>query len=353
MTENTHPTAIPSRVLENLSNAVLLFDAALRLRYINPAAEMLFGGSARQLAGLPLDELVHSREQLLPALQEALRSGHPFSKHEHVFELLNGQEMTADISVTVLHENLSQPEILLELKPMDRIIRISRDETLVSQQSATRELLRGLAHEIKNPLGGLRGAAQLLEKQLVDDELKEYTRVIIDEADRLQKLVNRLLGPSGMPKMRETNIHEVLEYVRNIVTSGEQQDIRIHRDYDPSIPDINADPDLLIQAVLNIVNNAIQALGERGNIIIRTRVMRKFTIGQQQHRLVLGVEVIDDGPGVPADIRDKIFYPMITGRADGTGLGLSIAQRLVQQHGGIIECDSMPGKTVFSIFLPI
>jgi two-component system, NtrC family, nitrogen regulation sensor histidine kinase GlnL len=353
MADTTFPTTLPNRVLENLSNAVLLFDADFRLRYINPAAEMLFGGSARQLAGLPLTELLHSREALLPALQEALQSGHPFSKHEHIFELLNGQEITADISVTILHEHAGRPEILLELKPMDRIIRISRDENLVSQQVATRELLRGLAHEIKNPLGGLRGAAQLLEKQLHDEDLKEYTRVIIDEADRLQKLVNRLLGPSGMPKMRPVNIHEVLEYVRNIVTSSEQQDIRIHRDYDPSIPDITGDPDLLIQAVLNIVNNARQALGERGNIILRTRIMRKFTIGQQQHRLVLSIEIIDDGPGVPAEIRDKIFYPMITGRAEGTGLGLSIAQRLVQQHGGIIECDSAPGKTVFTIYLPI
>lgn len=353
MTDVTFPTTLSNRVLENLSNAVLLFDADFRLRYINPAAEMLFGGSARQLAGLPLTELLHSREALLPALQEALHSGHPFSKHEHIFELLNGQEMTADISVTILHEQAGRAEILLELKPMDRIIRISRDENLVSQQVATRDLLRGLAHEIKNPLGGLRGAAQLLEKQLHDEELKEYTRVIIDEADRLQKLVNRLLGPSGMPKMRPVNIHEVLEYVRNIVSNAEQEDIRLHRDYDPSIPDITGDPDLLIQAVLNIVNNARQALNKSGNIILRTRIMRKFTIGQLQHRLVLALEIIDDGPGVPAEIRDKIFYPMITGRAEGTGLGLSIAQRLVQQHNGIIECDSVPGKTAFTIYLPI
>lgn len=345
--------SILSRVLDNLSDAVLLFDADFRLRYLNPSAEMLFGGSSRQLVGLPLTELIISRDPLMPVLEESLRSGHPFSKHEQAFELLNGQEITADFSVTILHEVVGRPEILFELKPMDRIMRISREETMVSQQDATRELLRGLAHEIKNPLGGLRGAAQLLEKQLQDDELKEYTRVIIDEADRLQKLVNRLLGPSGMPKLRPLNIHEVLEYVRNLTVNHEGSDILIHRDYDPSIPDIIGDSDLLIQAVLNIVNNARQALGRRGNIILRTRALRKFTIGQQQHRLVLQTQIIDDGPGVPAEIRDKIFFPMITGRAEGTGLGLSIAQRLIHQHGGLIECDSTPGKTVFSIHIPI
>lgn len=340
-------------LLENLTVAVLLFDDSLYLRYLNPSAEMLFGGSARYLTGMPFSELLLARESLLPALEEALRTGHPFSKHEQVFELLNGQEITADVAVTVLHEGTGRPELLLELKPMDRLIRITRDENLVAQQNATRELLRGLAHEIKNPLGGLRGAAQLLERQLDNDELKEYTRVIIDEADRLQKLVNRLLGPSGMPRMRKINVHEVLEYVRNIAINDNKNDIQIHRDYDPSIPDIVGDSDLLIQALLNIVNNARQAVGQRGNIILRTRVLRKFTIGQQQHKLVAQIEIIDDGPGVPPEIRDQIFFPMITGRAEGTGLGLSIAQRLVHQHGGLIECDSIPGRTVFTIFLPI
>lgn len=344
---------VQNRILENLSTAIMLFDADLYLRYLNPAAEMLCRGSARQLVGIPLAELLLTRESLVEPVREALTSGHPFSKHEQVFELISGEEITADVTVTILQDSNTAPEILLELKSMDRLIRITRDENQVLQQNATRELLRGLAHEIKNPLGGLRGAAQLLERQLDNEELKEYTQVIIDEADRLQKLVNRLLGPSGMPKMRQVNLHEVLEYVRNITIKDSTADIQIHRDYDPSIPDITGDSDLLIQTILNIVNNARQALGERGNIILRTRVMRKFTIGQQQHRLVACIEVIDDGPGVPPEIREKIFFPMITGRAEGTGLGLSIAQRLVHQHGGLIECNSVPGRTVFSIFLPI
>jgi two-component system nitrogen regulation sensor histidine kinase GlnL len=344
---------LPTRILENLNITVLLFDVQLRLRYLNPAAEMLFGGSARQLHNIPLYELLRTRDSIRSLFDEALHTGHPFSKHELVFELLNGQEITADLTVTILQELSSKVEVLVELKPLDRLIKIARDENLVTQQNATRDMLRGLAHEIKNPLGGLRGAAQLLEKQLDNDELKEYTRVIIDEADRLQKLVNRLLGPSGMPRMRHVSIHEVLEYVRNVSINDTKNDILIHRDYDPSIPDIIGDADLLIQAILNIVNNARQALGERGNITLRTRVIRKFTIGQQQHKLVVKIDVIDDGPGVPEELREKIFFPMVTGRAEGTGLGLSIAQRLIHQHGGLIECESNPGHTVFSIYLPI
>ena len=347
------PIPLSTRILDNLNITILLFDAELRLRYLNPAAEMLFSGSARQLQNIPLHEILWTRDTLRPLLNEALQTGHPFSKHEQVFELLNGQEITADLTVTVLQDQSNKREILVELKPLDRLLKISREENLLTQQNATRDLLRGLAHEIKNPLGGLRGAAQLLERQLDNDELKEYTRVIIDEADRLQKLVNRLLGPSGMPRMRHVSIHEVLEYVRNVSINEDKNDILIHRDYDPSIPEIVGDSDLLIQAILNIVNNARQALGERGNITLRTRVMRKFTIGQQQHKLVAKIDVIDDGHGVPEDIREKIFFPMVTGRAEGTGLGLSIAQRLIHQHGGLIECESSPGHTVFSIFLPI
>ena len=340
-------------ILDNLNGAVALFGPDLRLRYLNPAAEMLFGGSSRQLLGMSFGDLVMPREPIIDQLRSAIDSHHPFSKHEQLIDLFNGKEITADITVTVLHSPFGESEVLFEITPIDRLLRITREDAMVAQQVASRELLRGLAHEIKNPLGGLRGAAQLLERELHSEEQKEYTRVIIDEADRLQKLVNRMLGPSGMPKNRNVSVHELIEYVRNIVVAENNADIALHRDYDPSIPDINGDPDLLIQALLNIVNNARQALGKQGNITIRTRVLRKFTIGQTQHRLVVRIDVIDDGPGIPDDIKDKIFFPMVTGRADGTGLGLSIAQRLVHQHGGLIECQSQPGHTVFSIFLPI
>lgn len=340
-------------ILDNLSGAVALFGADLRLRYLNPAAEMLFGASVKQLHGMSFSELIMPREPIIDQLRNAISTQHPFSKHEQHIDLFSGKEITADLTVTVLHSSFGESEILIEITQIDRLLRITREDAMVAQQVATRELLRGLAHEIKNPLGGIRGAAQLLERELHSEEQKEYTRVIIDEADRLQKLVNRLLGPSGMPKNRAVGVHEILEYVRSIVMAENIGDIAIHRDYDPSIPDINGDPDLLIQALLNIVNNARQAIGKQGNITLRTRVLRKSHIGQQQHRLVVKIDVVDDGPGIPDDIKDKIFFPMVTSRADGTGLGLSIAQRLVHQHGGLIECESQLGHTVFSILLPI
>ena len=349
----TIKTDLPSRILDNLNAAVLLFDADLHLRYLNPAAEMLLGASSRQLLGQPFTELVKPREPVLDQIREAIETTHPFSKHEQVITLFNSKEISADFTISVLPSTFGEIEILLEIISIDRLLRISREDALLAQQIATRDLLRGLAHEIKNPLGGLRGAAQLLERELNSEEQKEYTRVIIGEADRLQKLVNRLLGPSGMPKRIDVNVHELIEYVRNVVLAEDIGDIALHRNYDPSIPDIKGDPDLLIQALLNIVNNAVQALNGHGNITIRTRVWRKFTIGHKQHRLVVKIDVIDDGPGIPDDIKEKIFFPMVTGRAEGTGLGLSIAQRLVHQHGGLIEVDSQPGHTVFSILLPI
>lgn len=342
-----------TRILDNLNAAVLLFDADLRLRYLNPAAEMLLGASGRQLLSLPFIDLVMPREPVLEQIREAVETNHPFSKHEQHITLFNGKEITADFTVSVMRSAFGEVEVLMEIISIDRLLRISRDDALVAQQNATRDLLRGLAHEIKNPLGGLRGAAQLLERELNSEEQKEYTRVIIGEADRLQKLVNRLLGPSGMPKRIDVNVHEVIEYVRSVVLAEDIGDIALHRDYDPSVPDIKGDPELLIQALLNIVNNAVQALKRHGNITIKTRVWRKFTIGHKQHRLVVKIDVIDDGPGVPEDIKDKIFFPMVTGRAEGSGLGLSIAQRLVHQHGGLIEVESQPGHTEFSILLPI
>lgn len=341
------------QILEHMNTAVLMCDQHMVLQYINPAGEMLFEHSTRQLLGRSLAELINTDQAFIEQIQEALDSSHPFSKHEIIITLPEAKELTVDLTVNVVHETNAPPELLLEIKPVDRLQRISRDEFLVAQQNATRELLRGLAHEVKNPLGGLRGAAQLLEKQLDDDELKEYTQVIIDEADRLQKLVNRILGPAGVPVKVAVNIHELLERVRSLVTIESTDDIVIRRDYDPSIPDILGDADQLIQAILNIVKNAKQALGTTGNIILRTRVHRKFTLAQIQHKLVARIDIIDDGPGVPEKIREKLFFPMITGRANGTGLGLSIAQTLIQQHNGMIECDSQPGNTMFSIFLPI
>ncbi|MDH5407986.1 MAG: nitrogen regulation protein NR(II) [Gammaproteobacteria bacterium] len=346
-------TDIPQRILESLHSVVMLFDRELRLRYINPAGEMLFEASARHLLDSPIAELIQVDDNLITALQEVIDTAHPFTKHEQKLMLLAQREITVDMVVSTLQEAHGQTELLVEMNPINRLLQITRDENLVNQQKTTRELLRGLAHEVKNPLGGLRGAAQLLEKELPNETLKEYTNVIIREADRLQKLVNQILGPNRMPKVKATNILEMVERVRSLILAEKHHGITIKRDYDPSIPDVEIDPDQLIQSVLNIVRNACQAMNDDGVITLRTRILRNQTIGQETHRLAARIDVIDNGPGIPEKIKENIFFPMITGRAEGSGLGLSIAQSLIQQHGGLIECESEPGKTVFSIILPI
>jgi two-component system nitrogen regulation sensor histidine kinase GlnL len=244
-------------------------------------------------------------------------------------------------------------EILVEFQQVDNHLRISKEEQLVTQQNTARLLVRGLAHEIKNPLGGLRGAAQLLDLELHDPELKEYTQIIIDESDRLQGLLDKMLGPNKLPNKKSLNIHEVLERVRQLVQAESSGSLLIKSDYDPSIPDIYADKDQLIQAILNIARNAVQALNGKGNIIFKTRIHRQMNIGRKRYKLAVKCDIIDNGPGVDPAMMSQIFYPMITGRAEGTGLGLSIAQALINQHSGLIECNSEPGKTVFSISLPM
>ena len=342
------------RVLEGMSTVVLLFDADLNLDYINPAGEMLFEQSARHMVGLPFIEIVQNRDELVASKWiDEIKSGQSFTRHEVTLYISFEKEVTANITISSQTDSVDKTEYLLEIIPVERWLRISRDEQRVEQQEVTQEILRGLAHEIKNPLGGLRGAAQLLERELPSPDLKEYTHVIISEADRLQALVNRILGPAGLPKLKDINIHEVIELVRSLIKIEVKDGIQIHRDYDPSVPDVKADRDMLIQALLNIARNACEALGDKGNLTLRTRVVRKYTIGLQRHKLVACIEVIDDGPGIPADIREKIFFPMVTSRAEGTGLGLSISQSLIQQHDGLIECNSEQGKTVFTVILPI
>jgi two-component system nitrogen regulation sensor histidine kinase GlnL len=242
---------------------------------------------------------------------------------------------------------------LLELKRIDQQKKISQELYQHAQQQAAKELVRGLAHEIKNPLGGLRGAAQLLEKELPSEELKEFTGIIIEQADRLRNLVDRLLGPQRPTKHKVHNIHSVLEKVRQLVSMQLPEGIVIERDYDPSIPDFEMDTDQLQQAFLNVVQNAVQALGSNGNICLKTRTSHQVTIHGQRYRLAAEIKIVDNGPGIPGEIRDTLFYPMITGREGGTGLGLSIAQNLINQHKGRIDCASWPGHTEFSIFLPL
>lgn len=341
------------RILEGLTTAVLVFERGLTLAYLNPAGEMLFALSARMAQGQHLTALLPGAQALAERIEHAVAENHPYTEREMHLNLSNGHAITVDCSVTPLYDAEGGFDVLVELNQVDRHLRITREETLLEQHQAARQLVRGLAHEIKNPLGGLRGAAQLLERELEADELKEYTRIIIGEADRLRSLVNRMLGPRQLPQMRLCNIHQVVEHVRSLVVAEDNTDLLLVRDYDPSIPDFRADPEQLIQAVLNIARNAAQALQGQGQIILRTRTARQQTIGQKRHRLAIRVDIIDNGPGIAPAMMETIFYPMVTGHAEGTGLGLSIAQSLVNLHGGIIECESRPGYTEFTILLPL
>jgi len=352
-TRNTDPSSEDS-ILGNLNTAVLLFGGDLRLRYINPAGELLLAVSANAVLGKSAEGLVPCPAAPVDArLREALETRQPFTEREVELKRPDGQLIRVNCTVLPIQHPDAPCELLMELHQVDRQIRITREEHLLSQHQATQALLRGLAHEIKNPLGGLRGAAQLLERELPAPDLREYTRIIIDEADRLQALLNRMLGPNQLPHRRTVNIHHIIEHVRGLLRAEFPSGPSITRDYDPSIPDFEADSDRLIQALLNIARNAAHAAGDDGQLILRTRVLRQFTIGSTRYRLVLRIEIEDNGPGIPEDLLDRIFFPMVSGRAGGTGLGLPIAQELINQHGGLIECESQPGTTLFYVYLPL
>lgn len=346
------PNRMEQRVLDNISRALLLFNADLELSYTNSAAEVMLDISAKHILGRKIDGLIHSSSALVSEnLQIAVDSNVVFTDRELRLVLLSMREITVDCTVTPLSER--DGEVLVELQQVDRQLRINREENLISQHQIARALVRNLAHEIKNPLGGLRGAAQLLEGELPDPALCEYTQIIIDEADRLQSLVNRMLGSNRLPNKGEVNIHLVLERVAILVQAEFGADLNICRDYDPSIPALFGDTDLLIQAILNIVRNGARAAGSKGLLRFRSRILRQFTIGTRCHRLVVQVEIEDNGPGIDPSLEGKIFYPLVTASEDGTGLGLSIAQSLINQHDGLIEYQSEPGKTVFTVLLPM
>ncbi|HKY92398.1 MAG TPA: nitrogen regulation protein NR(II) [Nevskiaceae bacterium] len=345
----------PDVVLDGLTTAVICLDSKLAVASINSAGESLFEVSRRHAVGEPLAQAIPHLASQVPRLRSAIDSGTGFIERELELRRAVDQPTTVDCTVTPVLLGKGSG-LLMECLALDRHLRISRDELMLAQHQASRELIRGLAHEIKNPLGGIRGAAQLLEQDFPDSAHREYTRVIIREADRLQNLVNRMLGPNRMPQKAPVNIHEVLEHVRQLC-EAEGAPVVFQRDYDPSIPEIVADREQMIQAVLNIVRNAMQAIAAgdapEGHIALRTRTKRQFTITGQRHKLVIQIDVEDDGPGVPPAMMDRIFYPMVTTRAEGTGLGLPMAQYLVHAHGGLIECRSRPGCTVFSMYLPL
>jgi len=342
-----HP-AFPG--LDLLSSAVVLLDGTLVVEYINPAAENLFALSAKQACGRTLAHLLGEPPILMAALDKALRNNWSYTGHNISVQRPGAEKLSLDCTVTPVEDR--SVRVLLEFRPIDQQLKVAREERLLEQQQANRELIRNLAHEIKNPLGGIRGSAQLLEHELNDPLLREYTDVIIKEADRLQDLMNRLLTSHRLMQPAPVSIHEILERVRRLILAEFAQ-VRVHRDYDTSLPDIQGDKEQLIQAILNIARNAAQAMHGDGDIIFRTRAQRQVTLAKQRHRLALEIQIVDTGPGIPEDIRDRIFYPLVTGRDGGSGLGLTLAQSFVQQHQGSIEVDSRPGHTSFTLLLPI
>ena len=347
---NSRPD-LPKLLLDNLLTAVILLDKHLIVRYVNPAAEQLMGVSARRLLDHALEQVVDYISLDLERLRHCLIQGQGFTDNE-VTLVVENEPRSVEVSVIAVYDHQEQMA-LVELRKIDQQKRISQEQQQHSQQLAARDLVRGLAHEIKNPLGGLRGAAQLLEKALPDEQLKEYTGIIIAQADRLRNLVGRLLGPQRPGRHQVHNVHSVLEQVRRLVEMELPPGIKIERDYDPSIPDFEMEQEQLQQAFLNIVRNAVEAMHGHGTIKLKTRTVFQITIHGKRYRLAAEIRIIDDGPGIPENIRDTLFYPMVTGKDGGTGLGLSIAQNLIDQHKGRIECVSWPGHTEFCIYLPL
>jgi len=344
--------------LDLLASAVLVVDADGLVRYANPAAEHLLDTSLKSLSRQKLAGLFVNGEELNALFAQAIAHKYADLRQDLTLERVAREPLHVHSIVSAAGE----AEVVVELREIVQQLKLDREERLLDQSQANKELIRNLAHEIKNPLGGIRGAAQLLELELPDahlNALREYTQVIIKEADRLQTLVDRLLAPHRRPHIvGDVNIHEVCERVRSLVLAEFPSGLAIRRDYDASIPEFRGDKEQLIQAVLNIVHNAAQALRARiaageAEIVLRTRVARQVTLAKVRYGLALDLHIIDNGPGIAPDIRDRIFYPLVSGREGGSGLGLTLAQTFVQQHMGLVECESRPGLTDFRILIPL
>jgi two-component system nitrogen regulation sensor histidine kinase GlnL len=353
-------TSLPieaAELLDALVTSVFVLDRDLRVQYLNAAAQTLVGLSANQALGRGINELVRGADALLPLFNHALADAEVVIHRELKLPGPGGIERVLDCNVMQAAIGRHASQLLVEIGDITRHRRQNRENALLAQLGGSRLMVRQLAHEIKNPLGGLRGAAQLLEKELLDDGLREYTRVIINEADRLTNLLDSMLGPGRPPAKRPINVHEMLERVYQLLRSEADPAVLLERDYDPSLPPITVDPDHIIQAMLNLGRNALQALHgapvQSPRLVLRTRVAHNASLSTTRHGLVASIQFEDNGPGVPADIRDTIFYPLVSGRAHGTGLGLGIAQDLVSRHAGLIEFDSAPGRTIFTISLPM
>jgi two-component system nitrogen regulation sensor histidine kinase GlnL len=348
---------IGAELLDGLVTSVFVLDQNLHVDYLNAAAQTLLGMGPNQARGRSIADLMRGAETLLPLFERARRSGEGVVQRELAWPAPGGIDRILNCAVTQITLGQRAAQLLLEVEDITQHRRLTRENALLAQLGGSRLMLRQLAHEIKNPLGGLRGAAQLLERELLDPSLREYTRVIISEADRLTNLLDSMLGPGRPPAKQLTNLHQLLERVYHLLRSEAPPGVIVDRDYDPSLPALTVDPNHIIQAMLNLGRNAVQALSaahvHSPRLILRTRAASNVSVGQERHRLAAAIQFEDNGPGVLPEIRDTIFYPLVSGRADGTGLGLGIAQDLVSRHGGLIEFDSAPGRTIFTISLPM
>jgi two-component system nitrogen regulation sensor histidine kinase GlnL len=346
--------------LDLLATAVIVLDEDELVRYMNPSAENLFGLSSRNAEGTPIDTLFEDSSVLTAAIGYARHNNCSYSEHDLSLSANGHGAVHLSCTVTPVETNHAVAEggFLIEFRHIEQQLKIAREERMLDQSQANRELIRNLAHEIKNPLGGIRGAAQLLDRELERPGLHEYTQVIMKEADRLQLLMDRLLTPHRLPQPSQVNIHEVLERVRSVILA-EFSGMSIQRDYDTSLPLIEGDREQLIQATLNIARNAAQAISahppqrDRGEIRFTTRIVRQVTLARRRYRHAIEVRIIDNGPGIPESLRERIFYPLVSGREGGSGLGLTLAQNFISQHHGAVTFESFPGKTFFSILLPV
>ena len=318
--------------LDLLATLVLVVQAGDRVLFANASFEDVMGLSRRSLQGVDATELFVDAQAMRQAIAGARR--HDFSALRFDDQLKRqGAEPYAVHVVVATTE--SADEVVVELLPQETQTRQDREERQMEQAQANKELIRNLAHEIKNPLGGIRGAAQLLQLELDSRDLTEYTQVV-----------------------GNVNIHEVCERVRTLILAEFPKGLQVRRDYDTSLPEFRGDVEQLIQAVLNIAHNAALALKDRiamgdAQIILATRIARQVTFVKKRFRLALELHVTDNGPGIPEDIRERLFHPLVSGRDGGSGLGLNLAQSFVQQHQGLIECESQPGRTDFKILIPL
>ena len=344
----------PAAILDLIATAVLVVDSGSAVAWLNDAAADLLATSPAAARGRPLTALLADGATLEALLARSRETAEPIALRAFNLAPAARADVRYQVDVSLTPLGAAMPGgVLVEVADTTQPSRMTRDSALLVQQGGSRVMARQLAHEIKNPLGGLRGAAQLLERELPTEELKEYTRVIIGEADRLRALVDSLLGPARPVRREHANVHELLDRVYRLARAEAPEGVVIERDYDPSLPALALDRDLLVQAMLNLARNAVQALGERGRLTMRSRALTNATIGTERHRVVASLQFEDDGPGVPPELGETIFYPLVTARAGGTGLGLAVAQDIATRHGGIIEFDSRPGHTVFSLLLPM